>query len=136
MAKRSDLKQALAPPTQQKPWYLHTRTHRNQRINSLDAKLIKLKVLCHYCNTTRTQPHDRAWEELSSYLLNTDGALTVRPKHTDNEVFTRAPLERMVHVQLFLMKLWGCHLYESNLLKELIGEFAACIMQGRFPVSI
>jgi len=67
--KRSDLRDAFSTVTQGNPLFLHNAQRRNRRVGSLDAKVLKLPgKLWPYCNNTRTQPHDLAWEKLSGAL--------------------------------------------------------------------
>ena len=68
-AKRSDLAAVLGAPTQDQPFYFHDLERRNKPVKSLDAKILKAPIrICAECNTTRTQPHDRAWEQMSARL--------------------------------------------------------------------
>ena len=68
--KRSDLLAVLGKPTQEAPFYYHDLHNKMGRpVGSLDAKILKSPVrICADCNTTRTQPHDRAWERMSDWL--------------------------------------------------------------------
>lgn len=67
--KRSDLLAVLGEPTQEEPFYFHDLERRNRPLGSLNAKILKAPIrICAECNTTRTQPHDRAWEEMSDGL--------------------------------------------------------------------
>jgi hypothetical protein len=67
--KRSDLKAVLGPPTQEEPFFYHDLHKANRPVGSLDAKILKSPVrFCAYCNNTRTQPHDLAWEVMSDRL--------------------------------------------------------------------
>jgi hypothetical protein len=67
--KRSDLLAVLGEPTQEEPFYFHDLERRNRPVGSLNAKILKAPIrICAECNTTRTQPHDRAWEQMSDRL--------------------------------------------------------------------
>jgi hypothetical protein len=67
--KRSDLAAVLGSPTEEKPLYFHDLERLNKAVKSLDAKILKAPIrICSHCNTTRTQPHDRAWERMSEKL--------------------------------------------------------------------
>lgn len=134
MTKRSDLAAALGSPTQAKPFYFNGLKRQNKPIMSLDAKILKAPVrICHECNTTRTQPHDRAWEHMSDQLRN-------RPLVLDrwlraNKVFPYDTRQRMIDVQLYFLKLFGCMVSESksnghNVPIE-IAPFSKAIMGGR-----
>jgi hypothetical protein len=87
-----------------------------RRINSLPYETIqgygseKLKFaskLCSYCNNSRTQQHDRAWEALSEYLrkrasLKPGDVVRLGP------VFSSGVRPGMRGVQLYFTKLFGC----------------------------
>jgi hypothetical protein len=78
--KRSHLLAVLGEPTQEEPFYFHDLKRRNRPVGSLNAKILKAPIrICAECNTTRTQPHDRAWEEMSDGLHTV--AATPRPCH-------------------------------------------------------
>src|SRR5271156_3191658 len=64
--KRSDLLAVLGRPTQEEPFYYSDLERLNRPVASLDAKILQAPIrICAECNTTRTQPHDRAWEHMS-----------------------------------------------------------------------
>jgi hypothetical protein len=59
----------LGKPTQQQPYYFHDLERRNRPVGSLNAPILKAPIrICAECNTTRTQPHDKAWERMSDRL--------------------------------------------------------------------
>ena len=69
--KRSDLLAVLGNPTQEQPFFYHDLKKANRPVGSLNAKLLKSPVqICAHCNSTRSQPHDRAWEQMSDWLRN------------------------------------------------------------------
>ncbi len=58
-SKRSDLKAVFGKVSAKRPIHFHDGTKLNRKVKSLDADVLKWRnVICHYCNTTRTQPHD------------------------------------------------------------------------------
>jgi hypothetical protein len=106
--KRTDLKSLFGVVTQQAPLYLHRKGGgRSKRIGSFDAKDLK-SPLCEKCNTSRTQPHDRAWETLSTYLgtCKPEPGTTVHARH----IFHDGPTRQMLNVHLYFVKLLGCRL--------------------------
>jgi|HubBroStandDraft_6_1064221.scaffolds.fasta_scaffold1829664_2 hypothetical protein len=63
-AKR-DLKAVFGWPTQAAPIFVHARSGKNRQVKSIDAKVFKSPFLIReFCNSTRTQPHDQAWETI------------------------------------------------------------------------
>ncbi len=132
--KRSDLKEVLRAPSQDRPIYFSDMEKQNRLVRSLDAKILKSPVrICHACNTARTQPHDLAWEHMSKQLRH-------RPLHIDrwvrlNRIFPYDAGRKMVGVQLFFLKLFGCMIEEVKANgKDIpieIAQFSSAIMDGQ-----
>lgn len=112
--KRSDLLAVLGNPTQEKPHYYHDVSNPNHPVGSLNAKMLKSPIrICSHCNTTRTQPHDRAWERMSEVLRGR------RPPQVDhyvrcNRIFPHHTRRQMIKVHLYFLKLFGCMLVEAG----------------------
>jgi hypothetical protein len=107
--KRSDLAAVLGSPTQDRPFYFHDLERRNKPVKSLDAKILKAPIrICDECNTTRTQPHDRAWERMSDRLRSR--RLVIGRWVRANRIFRHDTGQQMIDVQLFFLKLFGCML--------------------------
>jgi hypothetical protein len=129
--KRSDLKAVFGQPTQQQPLFLHDRSRKNQRVGSLDAKLLKSPGrICQHCNSTRTQPHDRAWETLSEYFRTAMPALAPGAVVRLNRAFPYDTRQQMLNVHQFFVKAFGCLVIEGSLPVD-IGGFAGAIMNNR-----
>ena len=128
--KRSDLKAAFGQPTQTQPLFFHDRNKKNRPVGSLNAKLLKSPDrICHFCNTTRTQPHDRAWETLSKFFRENPAIVpgsTVR----FNRAFPYETRQHMLNVHLFFVKVFGCLVLEGALRIDIAG-FSDAILQGR-----
>jgi hypothetical protein len=130
-AKKSDLKAVLGRPTQADPLFLSTDRARNHRIGSLNANRLKSGGrLCATCNNARTQPHDRAWE-------STSGLLRDRLRHTAasdsvglSRLIPHETRRTLLHVHLYFVKLFGCHIREADIPLDL-APFAAAILSGR-----
>ncbi|MCH9808091.1 MAG: hypothetical protein K0U74_10180 [Alphaproteobacteria bacterium] len=132
--KRSDLAAVLRKPSQEHPLYFHDLERQNKPVKSLDAKILKApKFICHDCNTTRTQPHDRAWEQMSERLRRC--RLEVGHWVRANRIFTYEPRRQMIDVHLFFIKLFGCMLTEATAngydVPIDIAPFSEAIMTGR-----
>jgi hypothetical protein len=129
--KRSDLRSVFGVPTQNDPLYLHDAARRNRWIGSLDAKLLKSPGrICPYCNNTRTQPHDRAWEKLSAALRTWTPSLAPKCVVRTNRVFPYDTSREMLNVHLYFVKLFGCHIAGNGIPLD-ISSFADAIMRGR-----
>jgi hypothetical protein len=79
---------------------------------SFDADVLKSPLLCEECNTSRTQPHDRAWEKLSTFLrtLKPEPGTMVDASH----IFPDSPTQQMLNVHLYFVKLFGCRVVEAG----------------------
>ncbi len=129
--KRSDLRAVFGSPTQNNPVYLHDAERRNRHVRSLDAKLLKSPgKLCPYCNNTRTQPHDRAWERLSESLRTWKPAIAPGSAVRTNRVFPYDTAREMLNVHLYFVKLFGCHIVGNDIPIDVDG-FANSIMKGK-----
>jgi hypothetical protein len=132
--KRSDLAAVLGAPTQDQPFYFHDLERRNKPVKSLDAKILKAPIrICELCNTTRTQPHDRAWERMSGKLR--DRRLVIGQWVRCNRIFHYNTRHEMTNVHLYFLKLFGCMLCEAKAngheVPIDIGPFSQAIMTGQ-----
>jgi len=132
--KRTDLLAVLGKPTQEAPFYYHDMERPNRLVKSLDAKILKAPIrICAECNTTRTQPHDRAWERMSERLRAR--RLKVGEWMRANRIFPYDTRREMMNVHLFFLKLFGCMLCEAKAngydLPIDIAPFSQAIMSGR-----
>ena len=128
--KASDLRSLFGHVTQNKPIYIHTSAKRNQPIRGIKSdKLTYSTRICSTCNNKLTQPHDRAWEQLSGYLRSQNppiqGGTVIR---LDN-VFPGSVHRSMLYVHLFFLKLFGCLIVEHSIPLD-ISEFSRCILYG------
>jgi hypothetical protein len=113
--KRSDLLAVLGEPTRPELFYHHDLERHNRPVQSLDAKILKSPIrICSHCNTTRTQPHDRAWEHMSDWLRNRRPALSVSRFVRGNRIFPYDTRKHLRHVHLYFIKLFGCMLCEAK----------------------
>lgn len=135
--KRSDLKYIAGTPTQEKPLFLHTDKRRNRRIGSLNADALKFTSgLCHYCNTTRTQGHDLAWQHLSEFLLSHQPPMRAGQFIRANSIFPYDTRSAMRGVHLYIVKLFGCMVMGGNVTSIDITTFADAILRNRFHPNI
>jgi hypothetical protein len=132
--KRSDLLAVLGNPSQKEPFFYHDLQKANRPVGSLDAKILKSPVrICTHCNSTRTQPHDRAWESMSDRLRWR--RLTVGRWVRCNRVFRHFTKREMLNVHLYFVKLFGCMIAEAKAngydLPIDLDAFSTAIMSGR-----
>ena len=103
----------LGSPTQEQPFFYNDLERRNKPVGSLDAKILKAPIrICTECNTTRTQPHDKAWERLSDRLR----ARRLRDGQwvRANSIFPHYTRREMTNVNLYFLKLFGCMICEAK----------------------
>jgi hypothetical protein len=132
--KRSDLRSAFGIPTQDNPLYLHNAEGRNRRIGSLDAKVLKSPgKICLYCNSTRTQPHDRAWEKLSEALRTWTPAIGPGSIVRTKRIFPYNTAREMLNVHLYFVKLFGCHIAGNDIPLDISGFAYAIMNQTAHP---
>jgi hypothetical protein len=134
--KRSDLLAVLGEPTQTNPFYYHDLERPNRPVKGLDAKILKAPIrICAECNTNRTQPHDRSWEQMSDWLRKRKPPLKVGGLVRGNLIFPYDTRTAMKNVHLFFLKLFGCMLCEAeangNKLPIDIAPFSNAIMSSR-----
>jgi hypothetical protein len=132
--KRTDLLAVLGSPTQNQPFYYHDLARRNRPVGSLDAKILKAPIrICAECNTTRTQSHDRAWEQMSDRLRAR--RLRIGQWVRVNRIFPQNTRREMINVHLYFLKLFGCMLCESKAngydVPIDIAPFSHAIMSGQ-----
>jgi len=128
--KSSDIKAVLGTPTQQAPFRMHDDVRRNIPVGSLKADRLKLPGrICEPCNTTRSQPYDRAWEALSEVLRRRARSIregvTVRAKG----VFPADTQRQLLNVHLYFVKLFGCHI-AGNAIPIPLDRFARALISG------
>lgn len=108
--KRSDLKRSSAT------WALDDRpylfrggeTRRLQSPNSEHATFGK--VLCSKCNSTRTQPYDRAYERFSEWINDQGPALMERAELDFTDIYGAEFAPQVLNLLKYFAKHFGCRL--------------------------
>ncbi len=111
--KASDLKLTFGELSQASPIYTKDERGAPVTIKSIKSDRLKFKNrICHHCNTTRTQPHDLAWQRLSEYVAN----VHVLKKNLDEivlaNVFAPNQSHSLLQVHLYFNKMIGCVIKE------------------------
>jgi hypothetical protein len=133
-AKKSDLRAVFGPISQGAPLLLNDAANKNRRVGSLNADAIKWKrMLCHTCNTARTQRHDQAWEALSNGLRSWTPSLRPGSVVRADRIFPNATAEAMLLVHLYFAKALGCLVVEADdsSSKIEVQRFAQAILDNR-----
>jgi hypothetical protein len=130
LIKRTDLAATFGSLSQNRPIRVHSAKWRNRRVGSLKSDVLKFPPnLCEHCNSTRTQPYDRAWQELFEHLR----ALQIRGHSKTylraNRVFPHNTRRHLTNVQLYFVKLFGCRAAQGNIPLD-IRSFAEAIKRG------
>jgi hypothetical protein len=129
--KRTDLRSVFGAVAQAHPLFQHRMTAPNRKVGSLDARALKLPArLCGYCNNTRTQPHDRAWEKLSAALRLRSPVVAPGDHVRTNRIFPCGTAREMLNVHLYFVKLFGCHIEGNNIRLDIAG-FSYAVMRGK-----
>jgi hypothetical protein len=68
LLKESTLKELFGEVSQQKLLYHSSARKKNKHLQSTNSELVKLRVLCAQCNSSRTQQSDLAWDTFIAYL--------------------------------------------------------------------
>jgi hypothetical protein len=116
--KRSDVNQFFGKVNQDNPIlkYDHS-TNRLKKLNSSKSKDLTFKnKICDYCNGTLTQEFDQAWEKLSEYFFKSHSRLKSKKWWYANIAFKDNTNQMMQFVHLYFLKIFGCHVKESEYL--------------------
>jgi hypothetical protein len=90
-------------------------------------------LICQYCNSTRTQPHDKAWEKLSEYLRANHQLLKTRKHIRLDKVFPGSVKSSMLDVHLYFAKLFGCRIVEHRIPINITPFLEAILQQKPHP---
>lgn len=92
--------------SQDSPLYLHSQSAQNARLHTLNAPALKFnEKLCEDCNTSRTQPFDRAWEKLSKALRDEEASIVESGGFDLRALFGKTADTDTLNLHLFFVKL-------------------------------
>jgi len=115
LIKASDIKLLFPDISQENPAYKHTQNKQNIQIGSKKSNKLKSNAsICTKCNNQRTQPHDKAWENLSSYIYLNWSTIIGNGCIDLDKAFPRSFERSSVYLQLYFLKIFGCLLIESE----------------------
>lgn len=115
LIKHSDLRAVLGQPKGNQRFYFHDLERPNREVQSFDSKLLKSPILiCAQCNNARTQPHDRAWEQMSGWLRNRQPPIRIGDFVRGNRIFRHHTKREMRNVHLFFLKQFGGMILEGK----------------------
>jgi hypothetical protein len=112
--KRSDLPQSGKPWTiADQPYFVGEKGWR--RIQGPDSALVKFgKVLCEQCNTTRSQPFDRAYERFSAWVNQKDAELLQHEELDFTEIYGANFEPEVLNLIRYFAKHLGCRIASDN----------------------
>lgn len=112
--KASDLRLLFPEISQLQPIYSHNEQRPPKSVGSVRSDTLKWEAkLCHACNTTLTQPYDRAWQTLSTHLFERPNPAPGQRVRL-HKIFPGSTRRSMRHVHLFFVKLMGCLIAEHK----------------------
>jgi hypothetical protein len=129
LVKASDLRSYFGRVSQKEPIYFHTEERRNIPVGSCNSPRFKSKALiCNNCNSSLTQPYDKAWEKLSEYLRSNWPVLKKNRKLNLSKVFPGTTRQSLLDAHLFFVKLFGCKIVNDGVPID-ISQFAVSLQQ-------
>jgi len=137
LIKASDLKSYFGHVDQKKPLYFHTSKKKNIPVGSIrKSKRLKSNALiCNQCNSSLTQPYDRAWEQLSEYLRTNWEQVHNSGKVNLTKVFPGKVRKSLLHVHLYFVKAFGCRIVEDNVPID-ISSFQKALLRSKSHKNI
>lgn len=128
--KKSDLVRAHGRGPYMGPSALsHVRGGKEAHIQGPESKHLKYSPsLCQYCNNTRTQPFDRAYEHFIAWVLNHHEDLVLRKRFIDlSEVYGCRWESQQRDLYKYFTKSFGCRLVDAEIpvpadVVDLIGQ--------------
>ena len=115
LIKHSDLRAVFGKPDQNQRFYFHDLQRANREVQSLRSDILKSPILiCADCNTTRTQPHDRAWEHMSRWLRERQPSIRVGDFVRGNRILRHHTKRQMRNVHFYFLKQLGGMILEGK----------------------
>lgn len=131
LSKRSDIRDVFGSVSQEKPLFLHTDNLTNKKLQSSDSKSIKSKSrICENCNSSLSQPFDKAWELMSSWLQAFTSLDSCGKTFRANSIFPYETKKQLLYVHLYFVKLFGMHVIGDAIPIEL-NAFANALRMGK-----
>lgn len=108
--KSSDLKMYFGEITQKNPIHWYSKRTGLKKVGGLKSDILKFEeLICAKCNNKTSQPYDRAWEKLSSYLHKNLDAASGSGIINLHKAFPGENIDKlMLGVHLFFVKIFGC----------------------------
>jgi hypothetical protein len=113
------------------PLYRTDASTRNERVQGPGSDRLTLGApICATCNSDRTSPFDKAWDQARAHLLLNWPTIVAASEFNLEDVFASNTQNRSVDLQLYFVKILGCVLVEQGVAIDLNG-FIQSLMQRR-----
>lgn len=131
--KKTDLEAIFGNTLSQGKLFLHTLQRTNQQVQSLRSDSLKAKArLCEHCNSARTQPYDRAWTLISTWLRDRQQPFRLYGYLRGNRVFPNFTSAQMLDAHLYFVKLFGCRIKaEQSEIEIPLDQFSSTLMERK-----
>jgi hypothetical protein len=108
--KASDLKLMFGKIDQNNPIVWYSQGEGLKRVKGIKSDILKFPdLICKRCNNQVSQPYDRAWEKLSTYLKKALEVESVSGSLNLKVVFPKDDISNLIKsIQLFFVKILGC----------------------------
>lgn len=128
MTKASDLRALYGSVNNQSPLYLHSGANLNRKVQGIASRHLTFSApICGDCNNRRTQPHDLAWQSLSTYMRGRGTSLRPGMLLNLSDVFPGKVKTSMHRVHFYFVKLFGCRIAQDRIPIDL-GPFRAALL--------
>ena len=138
--KRSDLRRTGLGAAPKQAVFLSERGF--QPLQGPNSKLVKFgKVLCSQCNTSLTQPYDRAYDILSTWLAHEGNDFLNRRQIDFQEIYGDNYEHEVINLLRYLVKHLGCRIADSGFsvpiaLKEALAKADLAPFEASFAVNV
>lgn len=94
----------------------HIASGKTTKIQGRESDLLKFNSpLCKYCNDTRTQPYDKAYEQLIKHIDRNAQEILGTKRINLRTVFNKSHKQKQLNLSLYLAKHLGCKIADANL---------------------
>ena len=80
-----------------------------------DRKSVYKKMLCGWCNNTRTQPFDEAYQQFSGWILAAAAILHGKESIDFTEIYGNAHVEKTLDLMRYFAKSLGCRIVAAGI---------------------
>jgi len=108
---------------------------KNERIQGPGSDRLRWGApICTRCNNAVTQPYDRAWDAARDYLLTNWEQIVAAGEFDLRAIFPRDTDEKLIDLQLYLVKVLGCLVVEQSARVDTNGFIKALLHRQPHPL--